>query len=97
MYQKTKQCSWDSKKQELSAPEDAKRKEEKALQSAAWYKDEFGSHMADKGRKKAPEEFADESTMTGINRSIPFMRRRENVKHIPAPRMSLLSLWVDLR
>ena len=37
--------------QVLSTPEDAARYKERDIEATAWYKDEFGDHMKDKGTK----------------------------------------------
>jgi hypothetical protein len=35
----------------------------KAMESAAWYRDEFGDHMKGKDKQEAPREFADAEMM----------------------------------
>lgn len=52
---------WDPVARKMTLPQDEEEKAIKALAEAAWYKDEFGSHMKDKSRKEAREEFADEA------------------------------------
>ena len=54
-------CTWDKKTKSLTTPEDVEKAKEQEIESAAWYKDEWGSHMADKGRQgkktyAAPEQ-----------------------------------------
>ena len=43
--------TWNKDIQVLSTPEDAAREKEQDIKTAAWYKDKFGDHMKDKGRK----------------------------------------------
>lgn len=47
----------------LVLPKDREHAAAKALSEAAWYKDEFGGHMADSRKKQQPEEFADKDFM----------------------------------
>jgi hypothetical protein len=61
LCQKISRSKWDGDKKKLIEEEDEATKAAKSLAKAAWYKDEFGSHMKDKGRKVMPEEFADEN------------------------------------
>ena len=57
-------CKWDKATQVMSTPDDAAEEKDRDIENAAWYKDEFGSHMKDKGRKEkrtyaAPEQLFD--------------------------------------
>lgn len=62
MCQDIQRCSWDSKTRKLSTPGDASREKAMAMESAAWYKDEFGDHMVGK-KREAPAQFANEALM----------------------------------
>ena len=62
MCQDIQRCSWDSKTFKLTTPGDAAREKAMAMESAAWYRDEFGDHMVGK-KKEAPREFANEEMM----------------------------------
>ena len=48
-------CTQDINKKTVTIPQDAERERQQVLEDAAWYKDEYGSHMSTKGRKKKKE------------------------------------------
>ena len=57
-------CKWDKAMKVLTTPEYEEKAKEQEIESAAWYKDEWGLHMADKGRQgkkthAAPEQLYD--------------------------------------
>ena len=62
MCQEIGRCTYDKETGKLSTPRDAEEERKKSLESQAWYKDEFGSHMESKS-KKMPREFANEEMM----------------------------------
>lgn len=72
-------CKFDMKTWQLQTPQDELKKKEQALQSAAWYRDEFGEHMADKDQKEAAEEFANEEFMydADSNKSITSVHQKK--------------------
>ena len=56
----------------LSTPKDTAREKDQDIETAAWYKDEFGDHMTDKGRKEekqysAPEQLYDLNGTHSVN------------------------------
>jgi hypothetical protein len=48
-------CKWDKKLWVLETPEDAENEKHRAMESAAWYNDEFGDHMVDTSKKERRE------------------------------------------
>lgn len=52
-----------SETMKLVLSRDRQAKDVKALLEVAWYKNEFGDHMVDSGRKQVPGEFVDEVIM----------------------------------
>ena len=48
-------CTWGSSKKTVTTPDDAEREQQKMIEDAAWYKDEYGVHMSTKGRQKKKE------------------------------------------
>jgi hypothetical protein len=63
MCQEINRCTWDPKTKKLTTPRDGELEKAKALESAAWYRDEFGGHMQRKDKREAPREFANEEMM----------------------------------
>ena len=63
LCQEIKKCTWDAEKRTMTTPRDDKAAAQKQLEQAAWYKDEFGEHMEDKGKKQAKPDFVDEEMM----------------------------------
>lgn len=59
LCQQIRQSKWNAVTKKLILAQDKEAEAAKALTEAAWYKDEFGSHMKEKQRQ-APEAFADE-------------------------------------
>ena len=67
-----RECKWDKATKVLSTPEDQEKEKDKEIENAAWYKDEFGSHMKDKGRQEkksyaAPEQLYDLDGTHSVN------------------------------
>jgi hypothetical protein len=63
LCQQINKCKWATETKKLILPKDKEQEAAKVLSEAAWYKDEFGGHMADARKKQQPEEFADEDFM----------------------------------
>ncbi len=53
-------CKWDKEKRMVITLEDAARDKALELEAAAWYKDEFGAHMADKNKQQKKQYAAPE-------------------------------------
>jgi hypothetical protein len=53
MCQEINRCTWDPKTKKLTTPQDGEMEKAKTLESAAWYRDEFGGHMQGKDKREA--------------------------------------------
>jgi len=51
-------CQWDAATLTITTPEDAQREKEQEIEAAAWYRDEYGSHMKSKDKQKKQKEYA---------------------------------------
>jgi hypothetical protein len=63
LCQQINKCKWEVATKKLILPKDREQAAAKALSEAAWYKDEFGGHMADSKKKQQPDDFVDEDFM----------------------------------
>jgi hypothetical protein len=63
LCQEINRCTWDPQTKQLTTPRDGDMEKAKAMESAAWYRDEFGDHMKGKDKREAPREFANEEMM----------------------------------
>ena len=52
LFHNLTKCKWDKEKKMLITPEDEEREKEKAMQNAAWYKNDFGTFMDSPQKKK---------------------------------------------
>ena len=61
------QCTWDKDKRILTTPGEKKKKEEKAMEDAAWYKDKFGEFMDSPKKKKGKQIYTDPENLYDLD------------------------------
>jgi hypothetical protein len=59
LFHSASKCTWDKAKKVLTTPEDEEEAKKKAIEDAAWYRDEFGQYMDSPKKKQGTATYTD--------------------------------------
>ena len=90
-------CTWDKVTKVLTNPEDIEATKTHSIGNTAWYKDEFGSHMQEKGKQQKKSYAASDMVYDlGGEHSVKTIHERADTGYTSTPGAPTLQLGRDI-